>query len=203
MTYPDKDSMKVEKVDEHNQALFFNLIKTLSEESSDRNRDWFPHILKNDKTKFDQWYITVHDDEIIAFSCVMKIKGYYRLVSRLYNCVRKKGMTNPVIFEEISPAMLMLAQQLKDYGDKKTFISMEYLGRRKLLKKLAVKINTLYGGNWKLNPNFYFTCPDYKECREDSSCWQSTISQNTLDLDKITIDEYKNKFLMKRKTQYG
>jgi hypothetical protein len=199
MTYPDNNSMRVERINEKNEEVFFDLIKTLSKESKDKNRDWFPYILKNDKKKFDQWYITTFKDEIIAFSCVMKIEGYYRLLSRMYNCIRKKGMIDPVKHNEISPAMLMLKQQLYDYPTENIFISMEYFNRRKLLKELAVKINNLYGGHWKLNDGFYLTCPDFIECYEDSSCWQSTISKLDIQLKYMSTAEYLQKFSKKRK----
>lgn len=195
MTYPSSNLMTVEKVTERNEKMFFDLIRNLSKESKDKNRDWFKYILKNDKNKFDQWYITLYKNEIIAFSCVMKINGYYRLLSRLYNCVRKKGMTNPVKYEEISPAMLMLEQQLYDYPTSDTFISMEYLNRRKLLEKLANKINTLYGGEWKLREGFYQTC----NIEDSFSCWQSIISEVDLPLNRISIEEYIERFSNKRK----
>ena len=196
MTYPDIDQLKVERIDENNKQIFLELIRKLSTESNDKNRDWFPDILDDDGTKFDQWYVTKFEDEIIAFSCVMKIESHYRLVSRMYNCLRKKGLTDPVKQDEMSPAMLMLKQQIEDYPSNKVFISMEYLNRRKLLLKLADKLNYLFGFNFQLQDGMYKTVvSEGKKFYQ----WQSIISQVEIPLEKISIDEYKRRFSNQRK----
>jgi hypothetical protein len=199
MTYPSIDQMKVERIDETNKQMFLELIQQLSTESKDKNRDWFPDILKDDGTKFDQWYVTKFENEVIAFSCVMKIEGYYRLVSRMYNCLRKKGLTDPVKQDEMSPAMLMLKQQIEDYPSDKVFISMEYLNRRKLLLKLADKLNYLFGFNFQLQDGMYKTV--ISEGKKPYQ-WQSIISQDEISLEKISISEYKTRFSNQRKTIY-
>jgi hypothetical protein len=199
MTYPSVNELKVERIDQTNENEFVQFLYRLSKDYNDKNRDWFnpnlPWSLINRYKDYEKWYITKFKNEIIAFSGVIKIQGYYRLVSRMYNCLRKKGLIDPVKKDEISPAMLMLEKQLEDYPTNKLFISMEYLNRRKLLEELATKINLLYGGDWKLNDGVYLTCNN----KESFSCWQSTISIIELPFEKMSIQDYTKKFSNKRK----
>jgi hypothetical protein len=199
MTYPTE--LIVERVEKHNSERFYKIIENLSKTSKDKNRDWFPEILEHrgNNKKYCQWYITLHNNEIIAFSCVMDVFGGYRLLSRMFNFIRKPGVTNPVIPGEESPAMLMLEKQLEDFPSSECFISMEYLNRRPLMARLAVKINNMFGGNWYLNDGMYQVC----ENGESFSCWQNVISEKPLPFGSMSVEQFKEKFGNNRKKIKG
>lgn len=202
MPYPKASDMKSVKMDSSTESIFLSKVKELSESSIDRNRDWFPILLERYNTHYDSWYLTFHKDELVAFAAVQLYDtGWYRLMTRMWNGIKKTGLERGVKQEEISPAMMMLNLQLSNYPTQNRFMSMEYLNRRPMMENLANKVNKFFGGTWKLNDGMYFTCPDYPSCRESFSCWQSTISEIEMPFDKININEFKKRFGNERKSK--
>lgn len=189
--------MRAERLSTTNHDLFESKIKELMLTSKDKNRDWWPHLLDSWNFMFGAWYIVFDkEDNLIAFSAVQPFENnQWRLMSRMWNGVRKQGLVRGLIENEISPAMLMLELQLKEFGNEKCFISMEYLNRRKFIEQLAKKMNKLFNVNWKLNEGMQKTCNDL----ESFSCWQNTISNHPIELPSISVEQYKQYFEGERK----
>lgn len=195
MTYPS--SMRVERLTPKNYKLFEDKLRWLKINSKDKNHDWWGELVDEWDTMFDAWYVVFDkDDNLIAFSAVESFENnQWRLMTRMWNGVRKEGLVRGLILDEVSPAMLMLEMQLKDFKGERTFISMEYINRRKFLDLLADKINKMFGGNWSLNDGMQQTRPNF----DRFSSWQNTISEHDIELNTISVDSYLNYFEKERK----
>ena len=187
MAYPAE--INVFKMDSTNESIFVHKLKELEQTDKSKNKDWWPNLIVNYKN-YDQWYLAFHKEEIISFSCVKLFgKSTARLATRLWNGVKKTGLGRGVILNEVSPAMIMIEMQLKDYKNYNAFFSMQMLNRRKHLEKLAEKLNIKLGRSFKLNDGMHQTCP-----YDDINCWQSTISEKELNLPEMPIEEWKEKY---------
>lgn len=188
MTYPAK--LNVCRMDYTNESFFIRKLKELEQTDKSKNSDWWFALLKTYKTNFDKWYLVFYKEEIISFSCVQLFgKNSARLATRQWNGVKKKGLERGVILDEVSPAILMIQMQLKDYEGYDFFFSMQMLNRRKHLEKFAEKLNIKLGRCFKLNDGMYQTC-----LSDSINCWQNTISEKELDLPSMTINEWKEKY---------
>lgn len=196
MPYPPREQMVAVRMNHVNEHTFIDKLHELAELSVDKNRDWFPNLIKNYQS-FEQWYLTFHNNELVSFSAVHNFGGYYRLSSRLWNGIKKTGLEIGVKYDEVSPAFLMIELQLQDFPVHQ-FISMEYLNRRPLMQKLATKINVWFGYDFQLKPEMYCTVPS---SADQAWCWQSIISEVDIPLDRISIDEYISRFGNTRKTK--
>ena len=187
MAYPAE--INVLKMDSTNESIFVHKLKELEQTDKSKNKDWWPNLIVNYKN-YDQWYLAFHKEEIISFSCVQLFsKSTARLATRLWNGVKKTGLERGVILNEVSPAMIMIEMQLKDYKNYNVFFSMQRLNRRKHLEKLAEKLNIKLGRSFKLNDGMHQTCP-----YDVIDCWQSTISEKELNLPEMPIEEWKEKY---------
>ena len=83
---------------------------------------------------------------------------------------KKTGLERGVILDEISPAILMIDMQLKDYKNCRPFFPMEYSNRRKMMSMFADKLNRYFPSEdkWVLQDGMFFTCPDFDDCRDDA-----------------------------------
>ena len=187
MTYPAE--LKAVRMDLSNKSVFLDKLKELDKDSPNKNKDWWPWLLKNYNTQFSSWYLTFHKDELISFSAVQLFGDSARLCSRLWNGIRKPGLERGVILNEVSPAMLMIELQLQDYKGYNYFFSMELLNRRSHLEKFAEKLNIKLGRSFKLNEYMHQTCRD-----ETFKCWQSTISEKPLNLPEMKLEEWRERF---------
>lgn len=188
MAYPAE--INVLRMDSTNESIFVHKLKELEQTDKSKNKDWWPNLIVNYKN-YDQWYLAFHKEEIISFSCVQLFgKNTARLATRLWNGVKKNGLERGVILNEVSPAMIMIEMQLKDYKNYNAFFSMQQLNRRKHLEKLAEKLNIKLGRSFKLNDGMYQTCP-----YDVIDCWQSTISEKELNLPEMPIEEWKEKYV--------
>ena len=194
-TYPTK--MRAERLTAQNSYLFVQQLEKLQRESRDKNRDWWGQLITEWDTMFDAWYVVFDgEDNLIAFSSVQAFdNGWWRLMTRMWNGVRKQGLARGLIQDELTPAMLMLHMQLEEFGHEKCFISMEYINRRKFMKQLAEKINKMFGLHWFLNDGMQLTCDDH----ESFSCWQNTISNEPIDRLTISVEQYLAYFENERK----
>lgn len=194
-TYPEK--MRAERLCAQNSDLFVNQLEKLHRESKDKNRDWWGNLITEWDTMFGPWYVVFDgDDNLIAFSAVQFFEnGWNRLMTRMWNGVRKQGLVRGLIQDELSPAMLMLHLQLEEFGHEKCFISMEYINRRKFIEQLAEKMNRMFDVDWKLNDGMQLTCCDH----ESFSCWQNTISNQPLDRLTMSTEQYLAYFENERK----
>tara|TARA_B110000503_G_scaffold126405_1_gene194973 strand:- start:4165 stop:4743 length:579 start_codon:yes stop_codon:yes gene_type:complete len=168
------------------------LFNILSLSSADKNRDWFGRLANNYK-QYEEWYVCVDKNSIVAFSGVVKIGNYYRLLSRLWydEDYRVDGLTTPL--HTITPAMMMAELMLEDFTEN-LFCSMEYPQRRKHLEKVAERLNFRFGRKFKLNHDMHRTCDD-----DTFSCWQNTISEVELDLPSMSVKEWRLRFGNSRK----
>lgn len=188
MTYPSE--LIAYRMDSTHESIFVNKLKELEQTDKSKNKHWWPDLIANYK-KYDQWYLVFHKEELISFSCVQLFgKSTARLSTRLWNGVKKKGLERGVILNEVSPAMLMIEMQLRDYKDYSVFFSMELLNRRKHLEKFAEKLNIKLGRSFKLNEGMHQTCSD-----DSINCWQSTISEKEINLPEMSIEEWKEKYV--------
>lgn len=194
MTYPHKSDLTIVRMTSNHENAFLDKLDELSETGTDKNRDWYPQLRK-DYTRFEQWYLTLYDSNIISFCAVQRFDDHYRLNSRQWNGLKKRGIVAGVKVEEMSPAMLMLKLELEDFPNNQ-FISMEYVNRRRVLALLSEKINRLYDLNFELKPDLYCTVPT-----DESKAWhwQSIISNVDLPFKYISIEEYVSRFSNQRK----
>jgi hypothetical protein len=196
MPYPPRDQMLAVRMDSTNELVFIDKLHQLADTSIDKNRDWFPNLIKNYQN-FEQWYLTFYREELVSFCAVQNFGGYYRLSSRLWNGIKKTGLELGVKYEEVSPAFLMIQLQLEDFPLNQ-FFSMEYLNRRPLMARLANKLNMWFEYEFELKEGMYCTVPSD---RESAWCWQSIVSEIDIPLESISIEEYQRRFDKTRKTK--
>lgn len=154
--------------------------------SDQRNADWFDRIPQIYKSRFEEWFFLVdEDDSLVAFATIQKFYDKcYRLLTRTYYnpLYRRKH----ILYEKNvkTPAMYILDAQLEFLQDYDTlFISMQDLKRRPALKKVKDKI----GNGWKLHPKMIQTCNEI----DSKNCWQNVIFiGQELKLPSISISEW-------------
>ena len=170
-------------------------LSKLAKTSKDKNRDWYSR-LQTQLFEFEEWYCVMVDGDIKAFSAVHKIGDHYRLLSRLWydDCFRTSGLKTPLT--SVTPAMLIAELQLEDFWHN-VFCSMEYPQRRKHLEKVAERLNYRFGKSFKLNDGMHKTVLNGRD--DNFTCWQNTISEEELDLPKISVEEWRLRFGNSRK----
>ena len=104
----------------------------------------------------------------------------------------KVGLESCTVEYEMSPSMLAFQLQLEDFPTKNRLMSMEYVNRRGYLTKFANKLNGMFGHDWKLLDDVYFTCTEFPENKKNPGCWQSIISECDLPVDSMSVKEYIN-----------
>lgn len=196
MPYPPKDQLTAVRMDSTYEPIFVDKLHYLAENSIDKNRDWFPNLIKTYQN-FEQWYLTFYQNELVSFCAVQNFDRYYRFNTRQWNGIKKTGLELGVKYNEASPAFLMMELEFKDFPLNQ-FFSMEYLNRRPLMYKLAKKLNKWFDYDFQLQEGMYCTVPSNKH---QPWCWQSIVSEVDIPLEQISIDEYKRRFGDNRKTK--
>lgn len=181
--------MKVINLEKFGEERFLQELEAFKKKEfigDHRNADWFDRIPQIYKTRFEEWFFLVdNDNNLIAFATIQKFyDGCYRLLTRTYynpNYRRKH-----LLYEKNvkTPAMYILDEQLRFIKNYKTlFISMQDLKRRPALEKVKDKI----GNGWKMHPNMIQTCNEIN----DKNCWQNVIFiGEDLQLPSISISEW-------------
>ena len=194
---------KIIGLDEY-EPEFVKLLNDLSHNSIDRNNDWFKPLLMNYKKYFHWSFLLTEDNEFIAFSSIQTFNfpnNCYRLLSRTYYNPKYRNIKNNYNYNEKTPAIYILEDQLLALGDKQGFIfcSMEYPQRKNYLKRFAKKLKILCNQDWSVLEDMYLTCPD----KNSFSCWQNICvkdcNENNIPLENITCEEWKNRYGNQRK----
>lgn len=196
MPYPPKEQLTAVRMDSTNESIFVDKLHELAENSIDKNRDWFPQLIKTYQN-FEQWYLTFYQNELVSFCAVQDFGGYYRFNTRQWNGIKKTGLELGVKYEEVSPAFLMMELEFEDFPLHQ-FFSMEYLNRRPLMYKLAKKLNKWFDYDFRLQDGMYCTVPS---CADQAWCWQSIVSEVDVPLQKMSLKDYRRQFGKTRKTK--
>lgn len=163
--------MKVIKLHEFGEERFIHVLYELSTTSSDRNKDWFPVLLKNYQ-KYKEWYFVVtNDNKLVAFSTIQEF--YHKCYRVLTRCYVFPDYRRPVLLKDDtnkSPASLMIVHQLNDITNFDTaFISLENISRSRAIYRMANKMHNTTGLEWNVVPGMMQTCSN----NNSKSCWQN------------------------------
>jgi len=190
--------MQVITLDEFGEDRFIRLLTELTTSVKDKNRDWFPILLKNYK-KYAEWFFAIDDNnEFAAFSTIQEFyTGCYRVLTRHY-VVDKHRRSNLLAYRKpvtqfenhhLSPASYIIQRQLEYLnGNFNTiFISFEHINRSRVTVNMSRKLEVNTGLKWLVGDSMYLTCADHTS----QSCWQNICySGNEPILDKISRQEW-------------
>lgn len=193
--------MKVITLSEFGEGRFVNLLTDLSLNCKDKNKDWFPVLLKNYK-KYAEWFFAMDDNgEFAAFSTIQKFyNGCYRVLTRSY-VVDKHRRNNLLAYRKpvtqldnhhLSPPSYMIQAQLKYLTQYDSiFITFEGIHRSKITINMSRKLEVNTGLEWTVGEGMFLTCPD----PASSKCWQNLCySGKEPQLAKISKEEWINKY---------
>ena len=174
--------------------------------STDRNKDWFnpelPWSVQNRYKEYPHWsFLVTPDDQLIAFSCIQTHffePDCARVLTRTYYGPNYRRTTMRYEDDIKTPAVWMLEDQVawasKNLDIKHLFFSLEFPNRRGTMRRLAKKINNLYGHQWEVLEDMYQTCPD----PDNGSCWQNccvfSLEDREFPLPYITVKEWRKRY---------
>lgn len=185
--------MKVITLPEFGELRFIELLTTLAETSQDKNRSWFPALLKNFPT-YNEWFFVVDDqNEFIAFSTIQTFyEGCYRLLTRCYIMEQYRRTTLPKYDTYMSPASFMVQAQLAWLGQYTTiFVSLEDIRRSRTIINMAQKMSINTNTEWYVSAMMHQTCGDVAS----KQCWQNICYAGELPtLPSITKEEWINRY---------
>ena len=179
---------------------FIKLLENLSYNSKDKNKDWFEPLLRDYK-KYLHWSFLLTDDhKFVAFSAIQTFNfpnDCYRVLSRTYYTPKYRNLKNTYDYNEKTPAVYILEDQLSVLTKGFIFCSMEYPQRKRYLKRFATKLKT-FNQDWTVLEDMYLTCPN----KESFSCWQNICvkDNDNVPLENITCEEWKERYGNRRKS---
>lgn len=180
--------MQVITLNEFGESNFVNVLDNLSVTSTDRNKDWFPALLKRYRN-YKEWYFVVNDAGLVAFSTIQPFyTGCYRVLTRCYIVPEYRRLVLPKNDTVLSPASLMILAQLSDLKNFNTaFISLEHINRSRTIKNMATKMKNTTNLEWHVLPGMMKTCDNV----ESQSCWQNICYTGDVpDLPTITYESW-------------
>lgn len=162
--------MEVIKLRDFGESNFVNVLTKLADTSQDRNKDWFPALLKKYKM-YNDWYFVVNDSELVAFSTIQEFyTGCFRMLTRCYITPKYRRPVLPKNDTVISPASMMILMQLPDIvGYDTAFISLENISRSRTIINMSTKMKNTTRLDWQVLPGMMQTCVNI----ESQSCWQN------------------------------
>ncbi len=162
--------MNVVGIDTFGEQHFLDVLQTLSDTSTDRNRDWFPALIKSYQ-RYHHWSFLMNDTELVAFAGVQPFgPGTYRLLTRTYIYPNYRRFFLPADDLVNSPATYLVKHQLDQLPEYSSlFVSLEHLQRRSSIIRLARKLSRATGREWQAPPMMYQTCPNV----DSPNCWQN------------------------------
>jgi len=134
---------------------FINFLSVLEKENTDRNKDWFPSLIKNIDL-YLYWTVVFQEEEIVAFSAIQDHnfeEGVVRILSRTF-FAPKIRLQPGYNFWSHTPVAPMAKRQLKWLSAqeqyKKILVTMEPRHRRDYFAKIIKKINTRAGACFEM-----------------------------------------------------
>lgn len=187
--------MRVILLSEFGKNNFVDLLSNLSETSTDKNKDWFPALLKDyELPKYLEWFFVIDDDRFVAFSTIQNFNcGTYRLLTRCYIDKKYRRLSLPKVDTYASPGTYMIQEQLKflNYNYNSIFISLEHIRRRRTIINMSKKMTLNTGVDWEVANGMFLTCNN----RESEKCWQNICySKSRPQLDSITYNEWTTRY---------
>ena len=144
--------------------------------SSDRNKDWFPSLLKGSRYKYKLYTVITDNDNIVSFSAIQtqNFPVYTcRIGTRSYIDPRYRNYTSSLETEKQTPIFKMLKAQYcwvkENIKKENCFASIEY-GKTAALHASAKKFQKS-GIDAKVLPHLYKMFPD----TADTRCYQSVM----------------------------
>jgi len=184
--------MNVVGIDTFGEQHFMDVLQTLSDTSTDRNRDWFPALIKSYQ-RYLHWTFLLNGSELVAFAGVQQFgERTYRLLTRTYIYPDYRRFFLPADDLVDSPATYLVKYQLSQVGEYSSlFVSLEHLQRRPSIIRLARKLSRATGLGWQAPPMMYQTCPN----ADSPNCWQNIAYHGDLPvLETMSYEDYILKF---------
>jgi hypothetical protein len=184
--------MKCVNLNTFKHENFEKVLNTLITNSSDRNKDWFPNLLKNYKSsKYLEWFFVLDNlDNVLSFSTIQDFNSNtYRLLTRCYISPEHRRTTLPKFDTYQSLGSLMIKEQLKFLGTnyESIFISLEYINRKRAIINLSKKMSFTTNLEWEVGDGMFLTC----ENKNSEKCWQNICySKKCPALEKISYEEW-------------
>ena len=157
----------------------------LTADKGHRNLNWFDTLIADpfNKEKYSKWYI-IPD---VAFATVQSFGSTQRLLTRYFDFSWYSIYPGRKL-DRVTPAVELLNSQLDDFDQ--GFVSLEYMKRKKLIKKTAEKYNMLTNKEWVVPNGMFKTCNH--ECAQ---CWQHiTFTGSKPELESISYEEWNRRF---------
>jgi hypothetical protein len=189
--------MKIVRLNEFGKERFENILSTLATTSTDRNKNWFPALLKDYKSsKYLEWFFSIdtESNEVAAFSTIQDFgQNTYRMLTRCYIFEKYRRSMLPKLDTYNSPGTFLIQDQLKflNYTYHSIFISLEHIRRKRTIANMSKKMSLNTSLEWQVADGMFLTCGN----RDSMNCWQNICySKNQPDLDKITYNEWTTKY---------
>jgi hypothetical protein len=188
--------MKVIRLKEFGQQRFEETLVTLCQTSTDRNKNWFPTLLKDYQLpKYLEWFFAIDPNgNVSAFSTIQDFgQKNFRLLTRCYVYENHRRPILPKIDTYHSPATFLIQDQLNflNHDYESIFISLEHIRRRRTILNMSRKMALATGLDWSVGAGMFQTCNN----KNSMNCWQNICySKQCPNLDSITHDEWNSRY---------